>query len=34
MPPRVSTEPQIDEAVATVDIAVGELADAYAKSRA
>ncbi len=32
-PPLIITEDQIDEAVATIDIAVGELADAYAKSR-
>jgi taurine--2-oxoglutarate transaminase len=32
-PPLIITEAEIDEAVATIEIAVGELADAYAKSR-
>jgi taurine--2-oxoglutarate transaminase len=32
-PPLIITEDQIDEAVATIDIAVAELADAYAASK-
>ena len=32
-PPLIITDEQIDEAVATIDAAVGELADAYAASR-
>ncbi len=32
-PPLIITDEQIDEAVATIEVAVAELADAYAKSR-